>query len=458
MHSNIDAEQFLLGAMVLKPSLVDKLDYEIGIKAEHFYDPIHGHIFELIHKQATSGKQVDPTIIEGMLAKSAKEKLIEEVGQGYVMELAQNTISTRAAPDYAKQIKDCWTRNQLEAIGTQLAHSGDESLESILSDLNAQLTDLQGGNVKTDQVITFENALNANLKHAERVFQGNGYDDVTETRFADLDAIIRGFRKGKVYVVAGRPAMGKTTLALNMAYRQVLSGVPVLFLSLEMDHSELVHKIILAETEIDGNRFDNNDLTSEEWQRYFEKNKELMAHKDNLIIDCAGGITSDHARAVIMKYKREKGIKAVYIDYLQIMRSPRSRGRYEIVTDLSNDLMEIAKTTDVPIVLLSQLSRNLEQREDKRPTMADLRESGAIEQDAYAIMFVYRDEYYTSREQPQQRDGESYEKFLERDAVWQERMEQNKGIAEIIVAKNRGGKLGTARARFQGEYSKFSDL
>jgi replicative DNA helicase len=289
----------------------------------------------------------------------------------------------------------------------------------------------------------------------------------------DLDRLLGGFHPSDLIILAARPSMGKTALATNIAYNVAAAArtekdaegnpielrQPVAFFSLEMSAEQLASRIIAERTGVRSDSMRRGDIHDEEFDAIFEASRQLFELP--LFVDDTPALSVSQVRTRARRLKRQHGLSMVVVDYLQLMQPPPGRrvdNRVQEVSEITRGLKALAKDLDVPVIALSQLSRAVEQREDKRPQLADLRESGSIEQDADVVMFIYREQYYAERAEPSQRDGEDDNKFHERLERWKERCERAYGKAEIIIAKQRHGPIGSREFAFDGDTTRFSDL
>ena len=463
--SNIEAEQALLGALLLNNEVFDRIDPIV--KPHHFYEPVHGRIFEIASRRIQKNALASPVTLKPFLADD--EGLQELGGTDYLARLAGATISIVAARDYAEMIRDLALRRDLVQIGEEImarAATFDteaEPAEQITEAEQALYTLAESGN-RGGGFINFSAAATAAVNVVNAAQQkGSGLAGIS-SGLHELDQKLGGFRNSDLIILAGRPSMGKTALATNIAFNiarkykkgtrpdgteGAIAGGVVGFFSLEMSSEQLANRILAGESRIRSDELAKGNMPEEEFRRFIEVAREL--EKTPLYIDDTPALPISSLAARARRLKRQHGLDVLVIDYLQLVRpaSNRNDGRVQEVTEITQGLKAIAKELDIPVIALSQLSRKVEDRDDKRPQLADLRESGSIEQDADVVMFVYREEYYHDRLKP----PEDSDKFPE----WQQKAERLHGRAEIIIGKQRHGPIGNVDLHFEGKYTKFSD-
>ena len=463
--SNIEAEQALLGALLLNNEVFDRIDPIV--KAHHFYEPVHGRIFEIATRRIQKNALASPVTLKPFLADD--EGLQELGGTDYLARLAGATISILAAKDYAETIRDLALRRDLVRIGEEImarAATFDteaEPTEQITEAEQALYMLAETGN-RQGGFINFANASAAAANVVNAAFQRGGGLAGISSGLHEMDYKLGGLRNSDLIIIAGRPSMGKTSLATNIAFNiarkfkkgtrpdgtvGAISGGVVGFFSLEMSSEQLANRILAAESQIKSHELLAGRIQEEDFRRFLEVARELETTP--LYIDDTPALPISTLAARARRLKRQFGLDVLVIDYLQLVRaaSGRSDGRVQEVSEITQGLKAIAKELDIPVIALSQLSRKVEDREDKRPQLADLRESGSIEQDADVVMFVYREEYYHERLKP----ADDSDKFPE----WQQKAEKLHGRAEVIIGKQRHGPIGTVDLIFEGKYTKFSD-
>ncbi|HUF56362.1 MAG TPA: replicative DNA helicase [Thermohalobaculum sp.] len=462
---NIEAEQALLGALLLNNDVFDKI--ESIVQPHHFYDPVHGRIFQIAARRIAKNALASAVTLKPFLADDPG--LAELGGTEYLARLAASTVSIIAARDYAETIRDLALRRDLMRIGEEIAARAAqfdtevEPAEQITEAEQALYTLAEKGRYATGFVDFAQAAADA-VDVITAAFQRQGKIAGLSTGFADLDYRLGGLRRSDLIILAGRPSMGKTALATNIAFNVArrhrtgtlpdgstgtLDGGVVGFFSLEMSAEQLANRLLSAEAQIRSQELLSGQIQEADMRRFIDVAIEL--ERIPLYIDDTAALPISALAARARRLKRQHGLDLMVVDYLQLVRpaSGRGEGRVQEVSEITQGLKAIAKELDIPVVALSQLSRQVESREDKRPQLADLRESGSIEQDADIVMFVFREEYYHERTKPQEDD----ERFPE----WQQKAEKLHGRAEVIVGKQRHGPIGSVDMHFEGRYTRFSD-
>lgn len=457
---NLEAEQGLLGVLLLDNSMMERVsDF---LKPFHFADAIHGKIFEGICRFAERGQIADPITLKDYFDR---DKALEPVGgAAYLVDLANSVLSMSSAADYGKLIHDLFLRRELLKIGHDICDSAktyefDTTAINQIEHAEKQLFDLATKGQSGGGLLPFNLAITDALHTAEMAFKRDSHIVGVTSGLIDMDKYLGGLHPSDLLILAGRPSMGKTTLATNIAFnaaKAVLendpNGAPVAFFSLEMSAEQLASRILASESAVSSDKIRRGEIRAEDFPKFVEVTRTLQDLP--LFIDDTAGITVNAIRNRCRRLKRQHGLGLIVIDYLQLIEAGgMKRGgdnRVQEISDISRGLKAIAKELDVPVIALSQLSRAVEQREDKRPQLSDLRESGSIEQDADVVMFVYREEYYLERRRP----PEGTDKFMQ----WQEEMQKVYKQAEVIVAKQRHGPVGTVKLYFDGALTKFSNL
>jgi replicative DNA helicase len=457
---NAEAEMGLLGAILTTNKAMERV---VGfLKAEHFYDPLHALIFEAAAKIIDKGGVVDPVTLGGHFSGDAAFDTVG--GSGYLGELAGSVVSIVNAEHYGKLIFECAKRRRLMDVGHDLlvrASISDLSVtaDDVLSTTENQLFELAetGSTSKPRKLIEFVNEHLDDVRDAQSA--PDGIVGLTTGLF-DLDAKLKGLKAPDLIVLAGRPAMGKTALALNIAksvsYDRRKRGKP-LFISEEMSGKQLAARLISDLTGISVQ--DQFSKLEPQQLRQIAEAKELLRDAD-LWIEDTPNLSVAKVRSMARRHKRRYGLDLLIVDYLQLLNGGETRfgNRTEEVSIISRGLKAIAKELHVPVIALSQLSRAVEQREDKRPVLSDLRESGSIEQDADIILFPFRLEYYLAKEEPIRRDNETDDKFALRRKAWFDGLEECAGKAEVIIAKFRQGATDSVKVGFDGARTRFYDL
>ncbi|MGY0556986.1 MULTISPECIES: replicative DNA helicase [unclassified Lysobacter] len=432
---SIEAEQAVLGGLMLAPDAYDQVADSL---AEHdFYRRDHQLIFRAIRELAEKNKPFDAVTLGEWFESMGEGEQV--AGGAYLIELASTTPSAANIKAYAEIVRDKAVLRKLIEVGTTIVNDGfqpggRESSE-LLSSAEQQVFAIAeaGARGRTDFT-----AINSALSEAFDVLQtryaAGGTVTGLPTGYTELDEMTAGLQPTDLLILAARPAMGKTTLALNIAeYAAIKSKKAVAVFSMEMSASQLALRLISSNGRVNAQRLRSGQLEDEDWSRVTSAIRMLKESK--IFIDDTPGLSPDALRAKARRLKREHDLGLVVVDYLQLMAVPgNTENRATEISEISRSLKHLAKELNVPVIALSQLNRSLETRADKRPVMADLRESGAIEQDADVIMFIYRDDYYNKENSP------------------------DKGLAEIIIGKQRNGPTGSLKLKFFGEYTRFDNL
>ena len=464
---NYEAEQALLGAVLANNAALEKVAE--FLHPEHFAEPVHGRIYEACTKLIERGQIADAVQLKNLFEQDGS--LAEAGGAQYIAKLQASAISIINAGDYGHTIHDLYMRRQLIELGEDVVNDAfDQDLDKPASEqieaAEQKLYSLSETGTIEGGFQPFSHALTQAVEMAEAARKRDGHIAGVPTGFTDLDRLLGGLQKSDLVVLAGRPSMGKTALATNIGFNAARlerkqrddAGV-VGFFSLEMSAEQLATRILAEVSEVPSERIRRGELSDQDFDRVVQASAELSSIP--MFIDDSPAISVSQLRTRTRRLKRQQGLSLVIVDYLQLMRpatGARIDNRVQEVSDITRGLKAIAKELEVPVLALSQLSRAVEQREDKRPLLSDLRESGSIEQDSDVVMFVYREQYYLERAQPTQRSEESDEHFDQRHDKWKERCDKAHGIAEVIVAKQRHGPIGTRRLNFHGPTTKFSDF
>ncbi|MET0688975.1 MAG: replicative DNA helicase [Methyloceanibacter sp.] len=461
---NVEAEQALLGAILVNNEAIDRVSS--FLKPTHFYDALHGRIYEAASKLILGGKRATPITLKTFF--QADEPVGELSVPQYLGRLAANATTIINAEDYGRTVYDLAIRRELIGIGEQMVNTAfDSPIDAPpavqIEEAEQALFEIAETGKYGSGFEPFSAALTDAIDMAANAYRRDGGLSGLATGFTDLDHRMGGLQPSDLIIVAGRPSMGKTALATNIAYHvaksykpgeeseNALDGAVVGFFSLEMSAEQLATRIISEQAYIPSERIRRGRIDSDEFDRIVEVSQELQTLP--LYIDQTGGISVAQLAARARRLKRQRGIGLVVVDYLQLLSGSSRRaseGRVQEVTEITTSLKALAKELHVPVLAVSQLSRQVEQREDKRPQLADLRESGSIEQDADVVMFVFREEYYVERRQPREN--------TEEHRTWQEEMNMVTGKAEVIIGKQRHGPTGTVMLQFTPEYTRFSNL
>lgn len=464
-HS-IEAEQQLLGAILTNNDVYDRIAQIIG--AQHFYDPVHARIFEVASARIQKNALASPVTLKAFLEDD--EGLKELGGPAYLARLAGAAISSFAVRDYAQMIYDFAIRRELIRLGSDI--SDKAARVEISSEPREQIVEAEQALYKLGEQGQADSGFQSFLKAvtdavnvANAAYQREGGLAGVPTGLADLDAKLGGLHKSDLLILAGRPSMGKTSLATNIAYNiakayrrgkrpdgseGAVEGGVVGFYSLEMSAEQLAGRILAEASEISSHKIRQGDMTEAEFRRFIDAAKELESCP--LYIDDTPALPISQLAARARRLKRTHGLDVLIIDYLQLVRPATAKdSRVNEVSEITQGLKAIAKELDIPVIALSQLSRQVESRDDKRPQLSDLRESGSIEQDADVVMFVFREEYYKEREKPGDHDTEAMMK-------WQDEMAAMHGKAEVIIGKQRHGPIGTVELSFEAQFTRFGNL
>ena len=461
---NLEAEKALLGALFINN---DALSY-IGdfLKAEHFILPLHGEIFSLISRAIALNKVADPVILKEPLEAL---KIDDISGFAYAVQLASEATSVSNVLDYARTIYDLFMRRCLILVGEEITEtaynvslglSAPQQIEKAEQKLYS-LAEIGKTNTGFDH---FTTALHKAMEMANAAQKRSSALAGLATHLKSLDGRMGGLQNSDLIILAGRPGMGKTSLATNIAFNianafrpahdkdGVQEGGRVGFFSLEMSSEQLATRILSEQAELPSSKIRRGELKNKEFDRLVQTMARLQELP--LFIDQTGGISVGQLMARARRLKRQQGLDILFIDYIQLMTADenarQSRNRVQEITEITTNLKALAKELNIPIVALSQLSRQVESRDNKRPQLSDLRESGSIEQDADIVLFVYREEYYAKMNAPAA-DTSEHE-------TWLQQMEHIFGKAEVIIAKQRHGPTGMVNLHFNEEFTRFSDL
>ena len=463
---NIEAEQQLLGAILTNNDVMDRVASIVS--PEHFFDPVHRRIFETASARIHKNLLVSPVTLKPYFEED--DGLKELGGPAYLVRLQGASISAFAARDYAQMVYDLAIRRELIGLGLEI--SAKAQTVDTESDPKSQIVDAEqrlyalGEEGKSDSGFqSFLKAVTDAVQVANNAYMREGGMAGTSTGLMDLDKKLGGLHRSDLLILAGRPSMGKTSLATNIAFNiakaykkgmtdqgveGAIEGGSVGFFSLEMSAEQLAARVLSEASEVPSEQIRKGDMTETEFRRFVEAAKSLESCP--LFIDDTPALPISQLAARARRLKRTHGLDVIIVDYLQLVRPATAKdSRVNEVSEITQGLKAIAKELDIPVIALSQLSRQVENREDKRPQLSDLRESGSIEQDADVVMFVYREEYYKEREKPGDHD-------LEKMALWQQDMERLHGKAEVVIGKQRHGPIGTVELSFEGRYTRFGNL
>ena len=474
---NTEAEQALLGA-IFRNNLAHGRVSDF-LEPEHFSNAVHARIYAAIGKLIERGQIANPVTLKNLFDQDGA--LAEIGGAQYLTRLAESAVTIINAEDYGRRIHDLHLRRQLIGLGEDVVndafrHDLDDDAINQIERAEARLFELASTGQAEGGLRPLDAALTSALHMAEAAFQRGGKTVGVGTGFIDLDKKLGGLHPSDLVILAGRPSMGKTSLATNIAFnaakvyvagvgadgRKIAEdGAVIGFFSLEMSAEQLATRILAEESNVSSDRIRRGDVRKDDFDRFVAASQRLAAVP--LYIDDTPALSIAALRTRARRLKRQQGLGVIVIDYLQLLRpagsgSRGSENRVQEISEITRGLKAIAKELEVPVLALSQLSRAVEQREDKRPQLADLRESGSIEQDADVVMFIFREEYYLSRAEPARRPDEGDDKFNDRHDRWRERCEATYGLAEVIIAKQRHGPIGTVKLHFEAETTKFDNF
>ncbi len=472
LFKNTEAELALIGCI-----LWDNRNYEKVsdfLNENHFVDETNKIIFTTIKNLLDKNILVSPITLQNYLPEDKNN--INKVN--YLNQIKDSAPSTQNTFNYAKIIYDLYVKRNLVGIAHNIIQETNSNnnnvVENLIENAENDLYNLSQTGNSERSFINFGNALQGAVDIISEAYKREGKIAGVPTGFKDLDKKLGGLHKSDLIIIAGRPSMGKTALGTNIAFncaikyqeekdefqnKKIVDGGKVAFFSLEMSSEQLATRILAEQTKISGDKMRKAELNKQDFNKIAKTSSEL--ENLNLIIDDNPVLTIPTLRARARRLKRLHDINLIIIDYLQLMSSSsnsRNDGRVQEISEITRGLKSIAKELNIPIIALSQLSRQVEQREDKRPQLSDLRESGTIEQDSDVVMFIYRESYYLERLEPIRKSEEDDMKYNERVSRWQQLTNENYNKAEIIIAKQRHGPIGSIKMHFDANYTKFSDL
>jgi len=459
MPCNIEAEQALIGSILVSNDIYDEIT--LIVNSKKFFDPIHSKIFTTIEMLISKGLLANPITLKNYFENEVGLK--ELGGQEYLVKITKfSTTSVKQVVDYANIINEMHIRRELIRISESIlneASSNDEitsSGEELIQNAEKSLFDLAERGHFSQSFLKFENALQQTIEMAKNAYQNEEGIVGVPTGLADLDSRLGGMHKQDLLIIAGRPSMGKTALATNIAYHAAKniekrgSKSVVAFFSLEMSAEQLSTRILSEQSRIRSNDIRRGKVSEKEFEQFIETSKNI--YNLPLYIDETPAITISAISNRSRRIKRLFGLDLVVVDYIQLMKASNRKyeGRVQEISEITQGLKALAKELDVPVLAVSQLSRAVEHRDDKKPQLADLRESGSIEQDADVVMFVFREAYYLERKEPTLGSIEH--------AEWQQKMDEISRLAEIMISKQRHGPTGNVQVEFEAMYTKFKNL
>ena len=454
LPNNIEAEQAVLGSILVSNDIFD--DVSPIINSNNFFDPMHQKIYIAIEKLIFSGMLANPITLKNYFENEKDELNIPD----YLIKITKFSASSRQTIEYSKLIYDLFVKRELIKISENLAYTAkanelNKDGKTIIEDTEKTLFDLAEKGGFNSSLVKFDEAMRQTIEMASNAYKNEDGIVGVPTGLSDLDGRLGGLHKSDLVIIAGRPSMGKTALATNIAFnaaRKIQEDGKkscVAFFSLEMSSEQLSTRIIAEQSRIKSNDIRRGKISEEQFDKFIETSKNISELP--LYIDETPAISiaalSNRARRI----KRLSGLDLIVIDYIQLMRANFAReGRVQEISEITQGLKALAKELSVPVLALSQLSRAVEQRDDKKPQLSDLRESGSIEQDADVVMFVYRESYYLQNKEPRPATVEH--------AEWQAKMNEVAHLAELIIQKQRHGPTGTVMLEFEAMFTKFKDL
>ena len=456
LPSNIEAEQALIGSILVNNDIIDEISNIVN--HENFYDPLHSKIYNLIENLHNKGMIANPITLKNSFENDAA--LSEIGGTEYLVKLTRFSSSVKQSIDYAKIVHEKFVKRELVQISETLSDEAvdetiDKTGENIIQDTEKSLFDLAERGTFRQSFLKFNQALDQTIEMATNAMKSDHGIVGVPTGLNDLDERLGGLHRSDLVIIAGRPSMGKTALATNIGYyaaKKILDDnkkSSIAFFSLEMSSEQLSTRILSEQSRIRSNDIRRGKITEEEFNRLIETSRNI--HDLPLYIDETPAIAISTLSNRARRIKRLFGLDLIIVDYIQLMTTSSKRydGRVQEISEITQGLKALAKELSVPVLALSQLSRAVEQRDDKKPQLSDLRESGSIEQDADVVMFVFREEYYLERKEPKLGTIEHGE--------WQAKMNEIIGSADIIIGKQRHGPTGNIQVEFEGIYTKFKD-
>ena len=465
MPHNLEAEQALLGSLMFDNAVFERLSDRL--RGTHFFEPFHQRLYDAIEDHIRQGMLAEPTIL---MERFKQDPAFQEFGGlRYLADLVDRAPPAANAPDYARVVYDLALRRDLIRIGGEIIHQAPQPETAAIDQIEGaeqQLYTLAETGKPSSGFVSFSNALSGAVQMAAEAYQRDGKLAGLATNLDDLDAKLGGLHPSDLLILAGRPSMGKTALATNIAFnvarnyrweptpegRKTVSGGVVAFYSLEMSAEQLAMRILADASGVSSDKLRKGEINASDFGKIRDAAVEIG--ESPLYIDATGGLSMSKLAARARRLKRqEHGLDLIIVDYLQLVtvgEGNNQKNRVQEVSEITGGLKALAKELSVPIIALSQLSRQVEQREDKRPQLSDLRESGSIEQDADCVMFVYRESYYLGRAEPREGSPEHLQ--------WQEDMDRLEHQAEVVIGKQRHGPIGIVKLSFDADTTKFGNL
>ena len=455
LPNNIEAEQSIIGSILISNEIFDEINTFVSSK--NFYDPMHQRIFSAIEKLIYSGMLANPITLKNHFENDEDKINIPE----YLVKITKFSTSNRQAIEYSKIVYDLYVKRQLiklseEIIDTAKLNDIDKNSQTIIENSEKSLFDLAEKGSFSNTIVKFDEALKLTIDMASTAYKNDEGIVGVPTGLRDLDEKLGGLHKSDLLIIAGRPSMGKTALATNIAFnaakkfQQDGKKTSVAFFSLEMSSEQLSTRILAEQSRIKSNDIRRGRISEDQFDKFIETSKDISELP--LYIDETPAISIAALSNRARRMKRIYGLDLIVVDYIQLMTAVNSRrdGRVQEISEITQGLKALAKELSVPVLALSQLSRAVEQRDNNKPVLADLRESGSIEQDADVVMFVYREAYYLERKEPRPATVEY--------AEWQAKMSEVSNMAEIIVGKQRHGPTGNVFLEFEPMFTKFKDI
>ncbi len=454
LPNNIEAEQSVIGSILLSNDIFDEIS--IILSSKNFFDPMHQKIFNALEKLIYSGTLANPITLKNYFENEKDELNVPD----YLVKVTKFSTSSRQSIEYSKLIYDLYVKRELIKISENIIDVAklndlDNDGQSIIENFEKNLFDLAEKGSFTSSIVKFDEAMKSTIEMASSAYKNEEGIVGVPTGLTDLDDRLGGLHKSDLIIIAGRPSMGKTALATNIAFNAAKNiqdkgeKSTIAFFSLEMSSEQLSTRILAEQSRIRSNDIRRGRITEEQFDKFIETSKNISELP--LYIDETPAISiaalSNRARRI----KRLYGLDMIVVDYIQLMRASNFKeGRVQEISEITQGLKALAKELSVPVLALSQLSRAVEQRDDKKPMLADLRESGSIEQDADVVMFVYREAYYLEKKEPRPATVEH--------AEWQAKMNDVSNLAEIQIGKQRHGPTGNIMLEFEAEFTKFKDI
>ena len=454
LPNNIEAEQSIIGSILISNELFDEINMIVASK--NFYDPMHQKIYAAMEKLIYSGMLANPITLKNYFDNEKDSLNIPD----YLVKITKFSSAARQTIEYSKLVYDLYVKRELiklseNIIDTAKLNDLDQNAQTIIQNSEKSLFDLAERGSFGSSILKFDEAMKLTIEMASNAYKNEEGIVGVPTGLTDLDDRLGGLHKSDLIIIAGRPSMGKTALATNIAFhaakniQENIKKSTVAFFSLEMSSEQLSTRILAEQSRIKSNDIRRGRISEEEFDKFIETSKNIAELP--LYIDETPAISvaalSNRARRI----KRLYGLELIVVDYIQLMRASNFKeGRVQEISEITQGLKALAKELAVPVVALSQLSRAVEQRDDKKPLLSDLRESGSIEQDADVVMFVYRESYYLRAKEPRPATVEH--------AEWQAKMNEVSHLAELIIGKQRHGPTGNITLEFEEMFTKFKDI